>query len=82
MAQLVVRNLDDGVKDRLRELASKNDRSLEAEVREILRAAAFGHAPSSPAVGTRMALRFKGLGLTEEIPELRGQAARAVEFGH
>ena len=82
MAQLVVRNIDEAVKERLRERAGKHDRSLETEVREILRAAAFGDdaTPSAP-VGTRMAQRFMGLGLTEEIPELRGQAARPAEFG-
>lgn len=36
MSSLVVRRLDDAVKERLRERAEKHGRSLEAEVREIL----------------------------------------------
>ncbi len=39
MAQLIVRNLEEGVRDRLRELAARHGRSMEEEVREILRAA-------------------------------------------
>jgi antitoxin FitA len=36
MASITVRNLDDGVKKRLRKQAAENGRSLEAEVRDIL----------------------------------------------
>ena len=36
MAQLVVRNLPDDVKERLKARAKRHGRSLEAEVREIL----------------------------------------------
>ena len=36
MAQIIVRNLDDVVVDRLKTRARDNDRSLEAEVRHIL----------------------------------------------
>ena len=36
MAQIIVRNLDDAVVDRLKARARTNDRSLEAEVRHIL----------------------------------------------
>jgi plasmid stability protein len=36
MAQIIVRNLDDAVVDRLKARARTNDRSLEAEVRLIL----------------------------------------------
>lgn len=37
MAQLVVRNLEDEVKARLRKRAQRHGRSTEEEVREILR---------------------------------------------
>jgi antitoxin FitA len=37
MAQLVVRNLEESVKRRLKQRAVKNGRSLEGEVREILK---------------------------------------------
>jgi antitoxin FitA len=36
MAQIIVRNLDDSVVERLKARAHDNDRSLEAEVRHIL----------------------------------------------
>ncbi len=39
MAQLLVRNLPDAVKDGLRQRAERHHRSVEAEVREILSAA-------------------------------------------
>lgn len=39
MGQLLVRNLPDGVKERLRVRADSHSRSLEAEAREILAAA-------------------------------------------
>jgi plasmid stability protein len=40
MAQLVVRNLEDSVKKRLQRRAAKHGRSMEEEVRDILRNAA------------------------------------------
>jgi antitoxin FitA len=36
MAQLIVRNLDEGVAEALRQRARANERSMEAEVRTIL----------------------------------------------
>lgn len=81
MAQLVVRNLDDEVKRRLQARAARQGRSMEEEVREILRsAAAQDDAPVTEKLGTRIALRFAGLGMVGDIPELRGQAAREADF--
>lgn len=42
MAQLIVLNLEDDILDKLRELARAHGRSLEQEVREILRSAIGG----------------------------------------
>ena len=83
MAQLVVRNLEEAVKQALRERAARRGRSLEEEVREILRTAAAQQDDASPpeGLGTRIARRFAGLGLAEDMPELRGQAARAADLG-
>src|SRR5437763_5730180 len=47
MAALTVRNLSDEVRDRLRERAAKNGRSMEAEVRAILEAACAPRATMS-----------------------------------
>lgn len=70
MAQLLVRNLDDAVEQRLQRRAARRSRSMEEEAREILRAAADqDEAPSQTAeLGTRIAQRFAGLGLVEEVP--------------
>ncbi len=80
MAQLIVRGLDDDIKRRLQKRAEARNRSLEAEVRDILRSAAFATTPAAAPLGSRIAQRFAGLGLTETIPELRGEVARAAQF--
>ena len=83
MAQLVVRNLDAEVKERLRRRAARRGRSMEEEAREILRAAVArdDEAPDPPPLGTRIVRRFAGLGLSEDLPELRGQEARPADPG-
>lgn len=81
MAQLVVRNLDENVKRRLRERATRRGRSMEEEVREILRVASQEEIPAAEApLGTRIARRFAGLGLTESLQELPGQGASPEDF--
>ena len=42
MASMTIRNLDDDIKERLRVRAAQNGRSMEEEVRAILRAAVSG----------------------------------------
>lgn len=87
MAQLVVRNLDEQVKDRLKARAARNGRNLEAEVREVLRSAVEG-SPTDPAVhglGSRIAARFRGIGLSDaeaDAMALKGFAPRPPPFGH
>jgi plasmid stability protein len=81
MAQLVVRNLDDDVKAKIRRRARRHGRSTEEEVRDILRNAVRDESegPRQP-LGSRLSARFARLGLTGEIPELRGQPARPADF--
>ena len=83
VAQLLVRNLDEDVKRRLQERAVRRGRSMEEEVRDILRAAAAASddQPGAEPLGTRIARRFAGLGLHEDLPELRGQAVRPADLG-
>ena len=45
MASLVIRNLDDGLKERLRVRAAQHGRSMEEEVRVLLRDALEGPGP-------------------------------------
>jgi antitoxin FitA len=82
MAQLVVRNLDEEVKARLRRLAVAHGRSMEEEVRAILRDAVKEEARPKSGLGTRIAARFTGIGLRkgEEIPEMRGHKIKPVTF--
>ncbi len=94
MAQLIVRKLDDDVKERLKARAKKHGRSLEAEARVILEGAAKD--PSSPArprkkekgFGTLMHERFKHTGFTDEeyaeferhLAEMRSDPFKPIDF--
>jgi plasmid stability protein len=82
MAQIVVRNLDDDVKTKLQKRARQHGHSTEEEVRDILRNAVKEEGRHKEGLGSRIAARFKdiGLGDDEEIPELRGYPVRPVEF--
>jgi antitoxin FitA len=80
MAQLVVRNLEEGVKTRLRQRASRHGHSMEEEVRDILRNAVKPEGRIVTALGSRIRNRFVRVGLQENIPELRGQKARPAVF--
>ena len=80
MAQLVVRNLDEDVKMRLQRRAKRHGRSMEEEVRQILRSAATDDQRAVRKLGTRIAARFHKTGLTADLPELRGAAARPADF--
>jgi plasmid stability protein len=81
MAQLVVRNLDDDVKAKLQIRARRHGRSTEAEVRDILRNAVSDEGSERVPLGTRIAARFAGIGLDQDIPEQRGYPAQPADFG-
>ena len=81
MAQFTVRNLEEDVKNQLKLRAMRHGTSLEAEVREILRDAVKADALApSQGLGSRIAARFAVVGLSEPLPELRGQAAKPIEL--
>ena len=80
MAQLVVRNLEDDVKARLQRRAKRHGRSTEEEVREILRNAVKDESAQRKPLGSRLRERFAGVGLEEDLPELRGEVARPATF--
>jgi antitoxin FitA len=81
MAQLLVRNLENSVKARLQGRAKRNGHSMEAEVRDILRAAAREEMKNSKkGFGTEMARLFAKSGLEEPIPELRGYPVKPATF--
>ena len=69
MASITVRNLDDGLKRRLRIRAAENGRSMEQEARDILRAALDEDAPPNKNLGTAIHELFRPFGGVElEIP--------------
>ncbi len=73
MAQLLIRNLDDHLKARLQVRARRHRRSLEAEVREILRDAVRAEERPVGGLGSDIAALFKRHGFKEgEIREFRG----------
>ena len=80
MAQLVVRDLEESVKEKLRRRAARGRRSLEAEVRDILRDAVARPESNEQHLGSRIARRFAGLGGPLDFPELRGHPARPARL--
>ncbi|HWB48686.1 MAG TPA: hypothetical protein VG651_06220 [Stellaceae bacterium] len=79
MAQLLVRNLEDDVKQRLKERARRYGMSLEELVRDILRDAAVDRTKER-GLGSEIAALFRGKGLEEDIPEWRGYPVQPAKF--
>jgi antitoxin FitA len=81
VAQLVVRNVENSVKERLRSRARRNGRSMEEEVRDILRAAVHkeGDTPQG-GLGTELSALFPKKGPDFEITELRGFEIKPPTF--
>ncbi|QIK62381.1 Arc family DNA-binding protein [Leucobacter viscericola] len=80
MAQLLIRNLPEPVKEELRERARDNGRSLEAEVRKILvdLVAASHEDPVLSWLGSSERFRSHHGGVDLHLPER--QAPRPVDF--
>lgn len=72
MAQLIIRNLENDVKARLQSRARKHGRSMEEEVREILRNVVYDEPDKLDGLGTDIAKLFARAGLDSDIVELRG----------
>ena len=69
LASITIRNLDDVVKTGLRVRAAGNGRSMEEEVRLILREAVGGDAVPTKGLGTAIHELFKPFGGVElELP--------------
>ena len=62
MATLTIRNLDERLKGRLRVRAASRGRSMEEEVRQILRTALSESEPASTNLAERIRRRFAKLG--------------------
>jgi len=82
MSELIIGNLEDDLRARLEMLARDHGRSVAEEVREILRVAIAPPLGDNPieGLGTRIARRFAGIGLQQDIPEWRGHLAEPIKF--
>jgi len=78
--QILVRNLEDTVKRKLQRRAARHGRSMEEEIRDILRDAVKDEGRTRKGLGTAIAERFKGLGVEEDIPELRGHFIKPADL--
>ncbi len=69
MASITVRNLEEGLKRRLRIRAAENGKSMEQEARDILRAALHAEPSSGKDLVRAIRSRFAPLGGVElELP--------------
>lgn len=79
MASLSIRNLDDGVRERLRVRAARNGRSMEAEIRIIL-VDAVSEPGTSPGLFTELTDRFREVGgIDLDLPP-RASRPRAADL--
>jgi plasmid stability protein len=81
MAQVIVRNVEDEIKAALKQRASRHGWSMEEEIRQILRRAVSEEGSVRPKLGSLIATRFAGAGLTEPLPELHGQTIEPMGLG-
>lgn len=65
MASITVRNLDEGLKRRLRIRAAENGRSMEQEARDILRTALDSESSMDKNLASSIRARFEPLGGVE-----------------
>lgn len=76
MSSIIVRGLDESVKQRLATQAKEHGRSMEAEVRDILTKAA-----RRPHIGMALMQAAQEMGGIEELPvPKRSDVARTVDF--
>jgi antitoxin FitA len=80
VGQLVVRNLETSVKARLQRRAKRHGRSMEEEVRDILRNAVNEPEIPSAGLGSEISSLFAKGGLESDIPELRGSEIKPPAF--
>ncbi|HZZ63577.1 MAG TPA: Arc family DNA-binding protein [Roseiarcus sp.] len=62
MSSVTIRNIDPGVKERLRLRAARHGRSMEAELRAIINAAVHEDAAAAPNLADAIRRRFAPLG--------------------
>ena len=80
MAQVLVRNLEEDVKARLKKRALQHGWSMEEEIRQILSNAVNEPGSTKVGLGSRIAARFTDVGLDSELPEVKKQNIEPVDF--
>ncbi|HEX3071109.1 MAG TPA: toxin-antitoxin system [Thermoanaerobaculia bacterium] len=80
MPQLVIDGIEDEVLKKLQQRAERNGRTLQEEVREILRNAVRSERSTPVGLGTQLMAIFSGVGVDEEIEELRGYPVEPIEL--
>ena len=81
MSTLTIRNIENEIKDKLRLAAAANGRSMEEEVRTILRSV-LSQPVAAKGLGSRLHARFAAIGGAELPPPERSEPARAADFGN
>ncbi len=79
MATLTIRNIEPELKASLRQRAATNGRSMEEEVRQLLRAALLSATPAR--LGTRINRRFADLDAADLDLPPRDEAPRVGDLG-
>jgi plasmid stability protein len=82
MSTLTIRNLEPAIKDKLRMSAAMHGRSMEEEVRTILRSVLSQPAAPTTGMGSRIHARFAAIGGVELDVPARTRAPRAANFGN
>ena len=80
MTQVIICNIEDDINVLLKVRAARHGWSIEEEVRQILLSAVSDEVPAYQNLGSRIAARFAGVGLTEPLVELRGHTIEPMSF--
>jgi plasmid stability protein len=81
MAQLLIRQIEEDVKESLRRRARRNGVSMEEEARMILRAELLSTEPEKYGLGTRIANLFKDIPDNDEpLPEFPRESFKPRAF--
>lgn len=81
MSTLTIRNIDNEIKHKLRLAAAAHGRSMEEEVRTILRSV-LSQPAAATGLGSRLNARFSAIGGVDLPQPERTEPARAADFGN
>jgi plasmid stability protein len=76
MATITVRDLDEATRAKLRIRAARNGRSMEAEVREILKTAVAAEPSTGEGLGARIHAMWAEVGYADDLADIVEDEAR------